>query len=83
MFEIISQLENAAQVADDYARDSGQMMFDKEDTVEWKAALLLRNYHEAINMVIDNTEFKDEGVMITYRHYALFLEVINRLTYGQ
>ena len=83
MFELVSQLENAAQVADDYARDTGQMMFDKEDTVEWKAALLLRNINEAINMLIDNTRFTDDGVMMTYRQYASFLEVINRLTYDQ
>ena len=83
MFELISQLENAAYAYVDHELNLGNPLAIKEDTVEWKAALLLRNYHDAINMVIDNTKFKDDGVMITYRHYALFLEVINRLTYGQ
>jgi hypothetical protein len=83
MFEIISQLENAAELADDYARDAGEMLFEKEDTVEWKAAQTLRGLFAAQNELIDNSKFTEDGVFISYLQFAIFLKKINQLTYDQ
>lgn len=83
MFEIINQLETNAQRLEDEARDAGRMMFEYDETVEWRAAQLLRALFAAHNDMIDNTTFVDDGVKMSFRTYAQFLERINRLTYGE
>lgn len=83
MFEIINQLETVAQRLEDEARDCGNIMFEYDDTLEWKTAQLLRALYQAQNELIDDTKFTDDGVLMSYRSYANFLEKINRLTYEQ
>ena len=83
MFEIINQLEMNAERLEDEARDAGRMMFEHDETVEWRAAQLLRALFAAHNDMIDNTTFVDDGVKMSFRTYAQFLERINRLTYGE
>ena len=83
MFEIISQLEKIADAYDDVARDDGQMLFEKTETVEWRAAQLLRIINEANNNLMDAAKFTDNGVLISYRHYAEFLEILNMMNHSE
>lgn len=73
MLDLIKQLKNACESAEEFELACDNREFKKEDMVEWKAAIALEQMHNTLICLTDNAEYGETGLYISYKQYARFL----------
>jgi hypothetical protein len=73
MLDLIKQLKNACEAAEEFEYACDNRGFKKEEMVEWKAAIALEGMQNTLICLTDNAEYADRGLYISYKQYARFL----------
>jgi hypothetical protein len=73
MLDLIAQLKNACDVAEEFELSCGRSDLKKEELLEWKAATTLERLRKTLICLTDNAEYADKGLYISYKQYARFL----------
>lgn len=73
MLDLIKQLKNACESAEEFELACDNREFKKEDMVEWKAAIVLEQMQNALICLTENAEYAEKGLYISYKQYARFL----------
>lgn len=73
MIELITQLQNACEAAEQFEASCGNMDFKKEELLEWKAMRKLHQLRDVLVTLTDNAEYAEKGLYISYKQYARLL----------
>jgi hypothetical protein len=73
MLDLIKQLKNACEAAEEFEFACDNRGFKKEEMVEWQAANALEGMQNTLICLTDNAEYADRGLYISYKQYARFL----------
>ena len=73
MLDLIKQLKNACESAEEFELACDNREFKKEDMVEWKAAVALDGMQNTLICLTDNAEYAEKGLYISYKQYARLL----------
>jgi len=73
MLDLITQLKNSCEAAEEFELACDNRGFKKEEMLEWKAANTLEQLHNTLSCLTENCEYADNGLYISYKQYARFL----------
>jgi hypothetical protein len=73
MLDLITQLKNACEAAEEFELACDNRGFKKEEMLEWKAANTLETIRFALLYLTEGAEYADKGLYVSYKQYARFL----------